>query len=309
MAVTAVIKANNSNLVLAQIAGKALEAMMANVVMPNLVTPAVDVDPQPREKGDTIKCSFEPTLVAQTKAENAENTYQAPDPTTTNIVLNQWREASVRVGELAQLFSVPNLGATYAKAIGKALARDMDSALLALYTSAGKLVGTFGTTLADSAILAARGQLSTREYPEEGRALVLHPEIYGEALAIEAYYDKSKIGTESALVKGALGMVRGFQVFEDPRVVTTTSSGGSRWHNLAFHKSALALAVAPMPVPQNTAAQVVTVSVADSAGRPTGVSLRLQVWYDPDEKCNKMSGDVLFGVKVLRSEALIEVRR
>ena len=309
MAVTAVIKANNGNLVLAQIAGKTLEAMLANVVMPNLITPATDVDPRPRELGDTIKCSFEPTLVAQDKAENAENTYQAPDMVTSNISIDKWREASVRIGELAQLFSVPNLGDTYAVAIGKALARDIDSAILARYVDAGALEGAYGTALADSAILGCRRRLAVAEYPDEGRFLVLHPDIYNEALALATYYDKSKIGDASALIKGSLGMIRSFQVFEDPRVKTTTSTGASRWHNMAFHKSAIALAMVPMPVPEGTSAQVVVVSVTDSAGKPTGVSLRLQVWYDPDEKTNKMSGDVLFGIKTLRSAALIELRR
>jgi hypothetical protein len=309
MAFTAVIKANNGNLVLTQIAGAALNTLLNNVALPRLVTRAQDLNPQPRGKGDTIRCAVFSALASTIKPENAESDFQGVDPSTVTISLDQHLESAVRIGELAQLFSVPDLGKGFGSEIGMALARRVDSLLAGLYVYAGQLVGTFGTAFSDATALAARLALSKEEYPESGRFLVLHPDIQNEALAIDAYIDRTKSPNSQALEAGTLGMIRSFQVQEDARIVTTTSTGASRWHNLAFHRSAIALAFADLPNPNDPHVQTAIVGAVDSEGKDTGISVRMRAWYDPDEGTNKLVGDLLCGVKVIRPKGVLEVRR
>jgi hypothetical protein len=308
VAFTAIIKANNDNLVLKKMAGQALQSLLKRAVLPTLVTRAEDLDPKPREVGDTIKCAVFGALQSTIKPENASSDFQGVDPSVVQIVVNQHLEVPVRIGELAQLFCTPSMAASCAVEIGQSLARRLDSLLAALYTSAGKLAGAYGTPIADSVFVECDRLLDNEEFPSDGRFAVVHPDVKAVLIQDSNYTSREKLPNTNAIELATLGMIRGFQVSSDPRIVTTTSSGGSRWHNLAFHRSALALASVELPMPKSPHIQTAMVSLKDGEGQNLGVTMRLRAWEDPDEGTNKLVGDMLVGVKVLRSNGLICVR-
>lgn len=79
----------------------------------------------------------------------------------------------------------------------------------------------------------------------------------------------------------------------DDAVVTATLQNGVR--NLAFHRHAFALAMAPLSELGNgRGAEIATV-----IDETTNLTLRSRIWYDGDNSCLKVGLDALYGVKCL----------
>ena len=310
MAFVTITKGNIPDSIMPRLAAVALNTLLANCVMPRLVTLGQDVGNVARTKGDMIKVLRPATLIAEDKSESAEYTFEDPADALITVCLDKHKSAAVRLSGPASTYQEGNALDRYAEEIGRALAVQVDTDLLGQYISCGFFAGTYGVAFGDAAVMAARLALSNAEAPTSDRFCVLHPDIYNEALGVDDYIEAAKCGTGAALIQGALGMCRGFQMFEDPRVIRTTSSGGSRWHNLVFHRSALMLAAASMEMPPaNTGVQASEVAVSDSEGRPTGIRIRMCLSYSHEKDAWQLSGDILYGVSALRAELLGCFRR
>lgn len=77
----------------------------------------------------------------------------------------------------------------------------------------------------------------------------------------------------------------------------------SKTQNLAFHRDAFALAMAPLSeMGQNLGAQVATVN-----DPLTGLAIRSRIFYDADRSTIKVALDVLYGVKVLNPNLAVRL--
>lgn len=94
------------------------------------------------------------------------------------------------------------------------------------------------------------------------------------------------------------------QAYADNAVVTAELSN-STGENLAFHRNAFALVLAPLPdtIPDQTGARVATVTDPVS-----GLSLRARQWYDGNTSKNYTSLDVLFALDVLDPNMAVRAR-
>ncbi len=309
MAFNAILKANSAS-VITVIARLVLQQLLTNCKLTKLLAVGRDLAGLEREKGDTIRILKPAALVTQTKAENAEFDFQSANDEYVEVLLDQHKECSFRVSGPAKMFSRSDVIENYAANAGLALASQLDSMLAALYAYAGRLVGTYGTVLSDADFIELARLFANSNIPDADRNVVLHPDVYAEVSQLDVFTDASKIGTAAPLTQGALGSLRGFQIHQDPRIVTTTNSGGSRWHNLAFHKNAAVLASADMEIPgANSGVDAAVVAVTDSEGQPTGISIRVMLSYDRREDAHLFSADGIFGLKVLRPLAFAELRR
>lgn len=83
---------------------------------------------------------------------------------------------------------------------------------------------------------------------------------------------------------------------DDDSVTLKITSGKQ---NMAFHRHAFALAMAPLPMnaPQNLGANVFTARDPNS-----GLSLRARLWYEEDISAVRVALDVLFGQKTLNPD-------
>lgn len=86
---------------------------------------------------------------------------------------------------------------------------------------------------------------------------------------------------------------------------TTAQDAGATTENLMFHKDALALVTAPLPMEGN--GRGVEMFVATDPD--TGLSVRFRRWYEGDASKNKVAVDILYGTQVLNSQMGVRVSR
>lgn len=115
--------------------------------------------------------------------------------------------------------------------------------------------------------------------------------------------DSSQYGGDEALKEAKVQRLSGISLFESQVVGIDTSTSPDTYYPVVYGPDAMVLATRPLPTwgNQNGASQV---SVTNE---DVGVSLRSTMSYDADNLALQMTMDVLYGVKVLRSEHLVSV--
>jgi hypothetical protein len=243
-----------------------------------------------QERGDTIHIPNVSNLTANDKSANTQVTLQAPTETETTIVIDNHKEASFLVEDLMRVQSNYDLMSSYTDKAGYAIAQAVDSDLLALYASLTTTdQGTYGSDLGDAEILGAIEQLDLADAPLEDRCMVIYPTQKTAIAKLEKFvkadflgeYDMAtpvRTGPENRYM---WGNIYGVPVYYTNQVPTTAGTP-TQVHNLLFHKEAFALALQQAP--------------------------RTQSDYIIEYLGNLVVVDVIYGVKVLRSDFGVEVR-
>jgi hypothetical protein len=65
----------------------------------------------------------------------------------------------------------------------------------------------------------------------------------------------------------------------------------------------------PVMPPAGMGVQAAIASIVDGDGKPTGISIRMMFSFDRDEDTYKLSGDILYGWKVIDANVVFELRR
>lgn len=123
----------------------------------------------------------------------------------------------------------------------------------------------------------------------------------GDTFVITGFTQRYAVAADATLVAGAVVLTISpplKQATAGGEVITVRVQGASnRKENLAFHRNAFALAMAPLSEMGNElGAKVATITDPIS-----GVTLRSRVFYVPDSSVVKVALDVLYGVKTLDS--------
>src|SRR6202790_3340779 len=129
----AITSANIANAIVKLVAVDALPALMANLVMGNLVNR--DYEPTLATAGDTVNVPIPPTLVANNLAEGGSVVTQNPSLGNAAIVLNTHAEATFQIPDVTKVLAVPDLLKLYMQPAVIALAESIESSLLGLYAS------------------------------------------------------------------------------------------------------------------------------------------------------------------------------
>ena len=139
----------------------------------------------------------------------------------------------------------------YARKAGYALAKQMDTDLAGLYTGWSTTdQGTAGTALTKPTLLAAQQELTNNDVPTSDRCFVLHSVNYEDLMGLASLTYASNIGnmnSASPIVEGMANGSEGYfgKFFGDPVYLSTNikvTAGTPTYHNLYFHKEAMALA-------------------------------------------------------------------
>jgi len=240
--------------------------------------------------GDTIHIPNVSNLTANDKTANTEVTLQAPTETETTIAIDNHKETSFLVEDLLKVQSNYDLMGVYTDKAGYAIAQAVDSDLLALYSSLTTTdQGTYGSDIGDAEILGAIEQLDLADAPLEDRCLVIYP-TQKTAIALLDKFVKADylgewnmptpvaVGPESRYMWGEIYGVPVYYTNQVPQTAGTPT----QTHNILFHKEAFALALQQAP--------------------------RTQSDYILEYLGNLIVVDVIYGVKVLRSDFGVEVR-
>src|SRR3979409_637031 len=161
----AITSTNVANAIVKLVAADALPALVANLVMGNLVNR--DYEPALANAGDTINVPIPPTLVANNLAEGGSVQSQNPSLGNAQIVLNTHAEATFQVPDVTKVLAVPDLLRLYMQPAVVALAEKIESDLLQLYPqfTANTAVGTGGTALTEAVVDAAETALFAAKVP------------------------------------------------------------------------------------------------------------------------------------------------
>jgi hypothetical protein len=241
-------------------------------------------------RGDTIHVPNLSNLSANSKTANTSVTLQTVTETETTIDIDTHQEASFLVEDIAKVQSMYDLMSEYTSKAGYAIAEKVDTDLLGLYTGfTNSDVGTYGTDVTNPVILAAIEALDIANAPLEDRAFVFHPKQKTAIAQIDTFvradylgvYQTAKpaaVGPNSRYLWGELWGIPAYYTNQVP----TTAGTPTQYHNILFHKEALALALQQKP--------------------------RVQSEYILEYLGTLVVVDVIYGVKGLRGAFGIEIR-
>lgn len=256
-------------------------AVESNLVMANLVKR--DFEGEIRQRGDTVHVVDISNLSVGTKSASTDVNYEAITEDKTSITIDTHQYAAFKLEDIVAAQSNTNLLTEYSNKVGYALAKKVDTDLLALYANLSQSVGAASTDITDTTLLAGIAYLDLADAPETDRAAVFHASQKAAFLAVDEFvrYDANGIGgQQNPIIRGQFGELYGVRIFFSTNVTTTGSPAGD--HNLLFHKEAFVLAMQK--------------------------DIRIQSQYDIDALATKVVGDVLYGVKEYRDTFGVVVR-
>ncbi|MCB1153239.1 hypothetical protein KDL45_06280 [bacterium] len=257
-----------------------IEAAESSLVMAELVTRFDDVA---AEGGDMIHVPKVSNFQAQSKTANTQVTPQSTTEEKVTITLDNHKEVSFLVEDIAAVQARSSLRDVYTKKAGYAIAKAIDSHLLGLYTEAGN--GGTVEALDLEAVLGASMALDEADAPQEDRFMVVSPDAKASLLEEEAFTSRdfmSPVDTNSPVQSGLLGQILGCRVFVSNNVAKTLESGVDLYHNLMFQRGAIALAIQLGP--------------------------RVQANYIPEYLGTLVTVDVIYGYAALNADFLVDMQ-
>lgn len=298
-----ITSANLASAIVKLVAADALPALMANMVMGNLVNR--DYEPVLAHAGDTVNVPIPPVLVANNIAEGGTVQTQNPSLGNAQIVLNTHAEATFQIPDVTKALAFPELLKAYMQPAVIAIAQRVEHDLLGLYAqfTANSPVGTAGTPLTEAAIDSAETALFSAMVPAGmPKYMVVDPTTYSQIRQIprfSEYYSAGEAGLK-ALVEGNVGKMKDFFIFRSQLVSTTTGLSPAN-HSLAFTRDAMGLVVRRLPQPLPGTGAVAEYAEMGNFG------LRVVMSYQPNTLAQQFTVDVLYGCGVLRNNFGVQV--
>ena len=152
------------------------------------------------------------------------------------------------ISDLAIMSSASNVVADIGRLFGEAIARKMDSDLMALFDGFSTTVGGVSTTATPALLFQAIAKLRSAGYDTANDcAIVLHPAVaYDIASTLTSTFaaPASQVGND-ALRNGFMGTLGGVPVYQSSLVnqSTLSSNAAGDYGCAVFHKDALGLAM------------------------------------------------------------------
>jgi N4-gp56 family major capsid protein len=272
-----------------------IAAYKQNLVMANLVSKMSFKG----KKGDTLHIPKPTRGSASAKAASTQVTLQAATESEVQVLVNKHYEYSRLIEDITEVQALASLRKFYTGDAGYALAKQVDSDLVALgrdaaaditYDGGTAVVGDDGETayngsnaaaLADAGIRRMIQTLDDADVPMDGRVLVVPPSARNTLMGLARFTEQAftgEVGGANTIRNGQIGDIYGVKVYVTTNADTTT--GGDRV-GLMFHKDAFVLA--------------------------EQMGVRSQTQYKQEYLGTLFTSDMLYGVKSLRDEAFVPV--
>lgn len=231
--------------------------------------------------GDVIHVPIPGTFVANDKAASTQVTPQANTDDYFTLTVNKHKEASFVIEDNLDKKSKYNLEAIFSDEAGFAIAKQIDTDLLALYSGLSQNVGGSASDITKAYALSAIQKLDVADIPMEGRTWVFYPSVKTQILGIDNFSIESSqgLGSRNGINSGDVNSFIGIPVFWSTNVPITSSTFV---HNLLMQREAFALAMQMSP--------------------------RTQRSYIHEYLSDLYTVDALYGVAEYRDGAAIEVR-
>lgn len=172
---------------------------------------------------------------ARAKAASTQVTFDSPDGTAIALAIDKHYYVAVLIEDIAKIQSNYDLRAAFQQRMAEALARQVDTDLGALYSSAGTVVSC-GTVVDDADVISIVATFDAANTPQNLRRGVIGHSTKGDLLGINKYAAYDQTGKTGKAVDGSdglVGSVYGMDIYHSGNVPTT--------HNMFFHKNAITL--------------------------------------------------------------------
>ena len=247
-------------------------------------------DAMVKAKGQAIKVPNISNLSANAKTANTDVTTQAVTETAVTITIDKHYESSFEIEDIAAVQSNYDLRAEYSEKAGYAIAKQVDSDVLGLYTGFTTTdVGAYGTDLNDAAYVASILALDNNDVPLENRAFIIAPSQKAAIMKIDKFVKADFLGQydqPTPVKKGPNSRYMWGEIYGTPVYYTNnvpvTAGTPAQYHNMLLHKEGMALAMQQAP--------------------------RLQAQYWLPALAWKVVVDAIYGVQTLRGGFGVELR-
>lgn len=247
--------------------------------------------------GDTVHVADISNLSATAKAADTDVTFETITEGKFDLTINKHYYAAFKVEDIVKVQSRVDLRAKYAEKAGYALAKQVDTDVLGLYSGLSQSVGSAATDITDANYRRAIQYLDDADVPAGERSLVIKPSQMNAMLALERFTKADAVGYlanmspivtgklqggdfDPSKVKGYFGQAYGVSIYVSTNVPTSGSSPIST-HNLLFHRDAFTLAMQE--------------------------EIRTQAAYNIRSLATEVVADVLYGVGEFRDTFAVEV--
>ncbi|TMR97542.1 P22 phage major capsid protein family protein [Nonomuraea basaltis] len=298
---------NNTLLTPDLIAKQALATLYETCVMAMLVHRDLDTEFAGKQ-GDTVTVRKPAVFTAdeynRQNGINIQNAVEGAIP----VTLNHLADVSFCVTSEEMTLEVEDFGVQFLTPAMEAISQKIDNDLLALRDDILQEVGVPGPTnihqyqFPQVAIDADR-VLNERNVPPSQRSLVIGPQTKAHWLSDPLFHQTDTSGTTDGLREASLGKrIFGFDSYgtQNIKVPTPVTGASTTEVGLAFHRTALALVMRPLVLPQGAARATVA--------NYKGFSLRVVMDYDIDLKQDIISIDCLYGTKTLDPDRAVLVK-
>ena len=196
-------------------------------------------------------CYIPVTTEASAASVTAGTELTASDTTTTgvSITMDQWYGSRVEVSEQIDAQTYLNYLEKGAESCGYAIAKQVDTALGALFSSLGgystSAYGADGQDLTDDIILACMQTLDEADVPEDDRSIICDPSSKSDLLKIDKFVRNDYI-RGAPVSTGQFGNIYNMKVLITNNL-TAASTGN---YGCMLHRDALGLAMSKEPYSQ-----------------------------------------------------------
>lgn len=196
--------------------------------------------------GDIIRVPFTAGVDARAKSASTQLTFDSPEGAPIAINVDKHYYVGVLIEDIAKIQSNYDLKSAFHERMAEALARQVDTDLMALYASAGTTVSG-GAAIDDADIIATVYAFDASNTPTTmgGIRGVIGNNTKSDLLGVNKYtaYDQTgKTGKAVDGTSGLVGSVYGLDLYHSGNVPTSTTG-----RNLFFHKTAITKAVQQKP--------------------------------------------------------------
>src|SRR3990167_1539086 len=139
-------------------------------------------------KGQAIKIPQISNLSVTAKTADADVTTQTVTESSVTLTINKWYESSFEIEDIVAVQSNYDLRSEYSEKAGYAIAKQIDTDVLGLYTGFTTTdVGTYGTDAGDATYVAALLAVNLNDVPQDNRAIVIHPNQLAAIMKIDKF--------------------------------------------------------------------------------------------------------------------------
>ena len=216
-----------------------LEVMDANYVFAANVNRQFEKD---AKVGISVAVPSISALAARAKSENTAITYETASEAVKTITINQWYYAAFGVEDLVKLQSQVDLRSKYQKRAGKALAKQVDTALAALVQGFTQIVGTLGTPFEDDDVLRAIQYLDDADC-DDNRCVIISPAEKKDKFTLDRYVNKD-YRDSSPMENGKIGNPYGLDWYMTTNLRKATTGQAD---NVVMHREAIGLVIQQEP--------------------------------------------------------------